>query len=332
MSIWNKVLVGLIGVTSLVLFCMAGLTLKIHQEWGGAAVKFEARIKQVQQENDRLRYAVDSQLRLELERLVADRSRAWFNCDAKVKVNPADGTAAVTVSIDQPEPSGIAKGTVLYGFEQAGVQKKGRYLGEFKATGVNQKQVDLAPCSRLSPREADALAAAKGPWVLYEVMPRDNHEVFAALGDKELEAMLPRESVEQYIKGDKSARPVRDYQVLLNTASLRHTLLMDRISAAAGDNKLVDEALVLAKKQEEDIQQDLALAKEEVKKSAGEQDAVAAYRKALQQELDAVKAAVAQLIESNQAMAGQLAKLQFEAARRIDQRTRAMAQSGTGSL
>ena len=332
MNIWNKVLVGLIGVASLVLFYMAARTLKTHQSWGDRAVKLQAQIDQVQNENERLRYAVDSQLRLELERLLVDRSRAWFNCDAKVKVNPADGTAAVTVTIDQPEPSGIAKGTILYGFEQAGVQKKGRYLGEFKATGVNQKQVDLAPSSRLTSREADGLAAAKGPWVLYEVMPRDNHEVFAALGDKELEAMLPRESVEQYIKGDKSVRPLRDYQVLLSAASLRHTFLMDRISAAAGDNKFVDEALAQAKQQEEAVQRDLALAKEEVKKSAGEQDAVAAYRKAIQQELDAVKAAVAHLIESNQAMAGQLAKLQSEAARRIDQRTRAMAQSGTGSL
>ena len=43
-----------------------------------------------------------------------------------------------------------------------------------------------------------------------------------------------------------------------------------------------------------------------------------------------MQAAIARFIEKNQAMAGQIAKYQLEAAERIDQRTRAMAQSGAG--
>jgi hypothetical protein len=38
------------------------------------------------------------------------------------------------------------------------------------------------------------------------------------------------------------------------------------------------------------------------------------------------------LTELNQAMAGRIAKLQLEAAQRIDRRTREMAQSGAGRL
>ena len=61
-----------------------------------------------------------------------------------------------------------------------------------------------------------------------------------------------------------------------------------------------------------------------------QRDAVAAYLKTLQQDLDAAKADIDQLLKNNQNMAEQMAKLQGEAARRIDQRTRAMAQSGAG--
>ena len=54
MSIWNKVLVGLIGVTSLVFFYMATRTLKTHAYWRELAQKHEAKIGQIQDENIRL--------------------------------------------------------------------------------------------------------------------------------------------------------------------------------------------------------------------------------------------------------------------------------------
>ncbi len=57
---------------------------------------------------------------------------------------------------------------------------------------------------------------------------------------------------------------------------------------------------------------------------------MATYHEALDKELAAVNAEIARLIETNKAMAGRIAKLQLEAARRIDERTRAMAQSGAG--
>ena len=45
-----------------------------------------------------------------------------------------------------------------------------------------------------------------------------------------------------------------------------------------------------------------------------------------------MQAWIARLAETNRAMAGQIAKFQLEAAERIDQRTRVMAQSGAGRL
>ena len=90
------------------------------------------------------------------------------------------------------------------------------------------------------------------------------------------------------------------------------------------------EALEQAQEQEKAAQQDVATAKEDVKATTGQRDAVAAYLKTLLHDLDTAKTDIDQLLKNNQNMAGHMAKLQGEATRRIDQRTRAMAQSGAG--
>ena len=59
------------------------------------------------------------------------------------------------------------------------------------------------------------------------------------------------------------------------------------------------------------------------RRPVGQRDAVAGYLKTLHQDLDTAKADIDQLLKNNQAMAGQMAKLQGEAARWIDERTRA---------
>ena len=103
--------------------------------------------------------------------------------------------------------------------------------------------------------------------------------------------------------------------------------MSDSIEAAANDKQLLDEALADARKQEEGCKKDIAKATKDLKKSAGQRDEVAAYRKQLEDKLAAIQALVARLIATNQAMAGQMAKFQLQAAERIDARTRAMAQS-----
>lgn len=309
MSIWNKILVGLIGVASLALFYMAARTLKTHQHWRELALEHERKIAQVRGEGEQTQVGI-RQLRLELNKLLLDRRRAWFKCDPKVQVNPEDRTAVIAVVTDQPDPSGIAENTILYAFEEADVRKQGRYLGEFKVTKTDekQKQVVLAPTSLLRAREIDRLETAKRPWTLYEIMPRDNHDI-----DRK-----------------KDVRPLRDYQVLLSSNRVRSTLLADQIDATTGDQKLVVDALAQAKQQEAAAKQELAAAKEDVDKFTRERNVVDTYRKMLERELGVVKAAADRLIETNEKLAGKIAKLQLEAARRIDERTRAMAQSGAG--
>ena len=93
MSIWNKVLVWVIGVASVALFYMAARTLKTHQYWRELAQKYERKIEQVQQQNRVLlegggNAGGQSQLgirqrRIELNKLLLDRHRVWFKCDPR---------------------------------------------------------------------------------------------------------------------------------------------------------------------------------------------------------------------------------------------------------
>jgi hypothetical protein len=317
MSIWNKVLVWVIGVLSLPLFYLGARTLKTHQYWRELAIKHQRKIDDLQRQN---RTLIDGgggqgeqaqlgirQRRIELSKLLLDRRRVWTQCDPKVAVSRDKGTAEVSVTLEQPNPHGIAKNTILYGFEEADAnakEKKGRYLGEFKVTKADEKAktVTLEPTLPLNPRELERLATAQKPWNLYEVLPHN----------------------------DPDSGPVHDYQVLLTALNAQRTLLIDQIEATTRDKKLVDDALAQAQQQEEGAKQDVDTAKEEAKRVGRQRDAVATYRKTLEHELEAVKADIARLMEQNKAMAGQIAKQQWEATRRIDERSRTMAQSRTG--
>jgi hypothetical protein len=344
MSIWNKILVGVICFVCLGYFYMAARTLKTHKYWRELAQKFERRIADVQQQNDRLTESEPGQVefaqmgirqrRIELNKLLLDRGRVWFKADPKVRVSQEDGSVAVTVTIDNPDPSGIAENTILYAFEEADVQNKGHYLGEFKVTKTDPKQktVVLVPTQLLGPRQLAQLTKAQRPWELHEIMPRDSHDIFASVSDQQKSAMLPKESLPEYLGENqgKSERSLRDYQVLFNYQNLHRVLKTDQIDLTTRDLALVQDALAQAQQQEEAAKQDVALAKEEVKKFARQRDAVAAYLAKVRADVEAAQAALKQLIENNKAMAGQIAKLQLDAWQQIDQRSRAMARSGTG--
>ena len=99
---------------------------------------------------------------------------------------------------------------------------------------------------------------------------------------------------------------------------------------SAKNLKLIDDALAEGRKQEEACKKDIDASKIDLAKCVSERDSVAAYLKALGDSLTSAQTAITQLIETNKDVAGQIAKYQLEAARLIDQRTRAMAASGAG--
>ncbi len=358
MSIWNKILVGLICLASPFFFYMAARMLKTTERWSGDAARMQKQIKQLEEENEQLIEGVVKadgtvepgirQLRIELHKLLVDRRRAWFKCVPSIKRDPDGRTAEITVTIDKPDPHGIAEKTVLQAFEEADTRKKGRYLGEFSVTKAAGKQVILVPTKRLTAREIDKLdkaAKAKHTLMLYELMPQDNRDIFASLTDEQKRSLLPASRVSEYLKDGKPAaeddprervvdgkyvRQLLDYGVLFNAEYEKQTLLRDSIEAVTRDKKLAEEALALGREQEEACKRDISAATEDRVKFFLQRDVVAAHLKTLQEKAVAMQAAVGRFIEWNQAMAGQIAKSQLEAARRIDRRTRAMARSESG--
>ena len=121
MSLWNKILVWLIGVLALPLLFFAMWTLKTHKYWGDLANRFDQRINGVNgvgginDEIQKLKEGVYSdgklvepgirQVSFDFYKLLLDRRRVWSDCDPKViKVGSDDGTAEITLTIDQPAP------------------------------------------------------------------------------------------------------------------------------------------------------------------------------------------------------------------------------------
>jgi septal ring factor EnvC (AmiA/AmiB activator) len=109
-------------------------------------------------------------------------------------------------------------------------------------------------------------------------------------------------------------------------------LLADTIAALQQDKQLVLEALDQARTEADACARQIAATKTEKEKMERDRDIVATQLKNLETSLGDMEAWIARLTALNQTMAGRIAKLQLEAAKRIDQRTRAMAQSGAGRL
>jgi hypothetical protein len=371
MCIWNKVLVGLIALAAVPLFCMATHALKVQTAWSDCARQYEMRIKQLTDENHDLEPQV-RQLEVDVNNLLLDRRRVWPGCDPTArKPDRKTGSAEITVTVKlldasgAPIPHGIANGGVLYAFEELNVKNKGnvigdfdvgRYLGEFSVTAAQGDKITFKPTYTMTKKELERLVQARSPWVLYELLPRDSHEAFASLTDQQLKALLQPEDpkdvneyLREYLKdgkpaekddlsekvnvvGGKYVRPLFDYSILFTDAHEKRMLLGDAIVAMQQDKQLVLEALDDARSLADVLTKEIATTKAAKEKMEQQRDLVAAHRKNLEKQLGNMEAEIARLTELNHAMAGRIAKLQLEAARRIDQRTRAMAQSGTGRL
>jgi hypothetical protein len=348
MSIWNKILLGLVIVASLGLFYMSARMLKIVKYWSTLAGQYETTIGNLQKE-DAEKIGQIEEVRAELNKLTVDRQRVWYKCDPQVSINRQTGAVSIKVSIDQPNPSGIANKSILYAFEEASAAgpaaEKGRYLGDFKVTSVGEKQITLEPASKLLPVDLEKLAQAKRPWNLYDSLPHDNHEIFATLSEQDKKAMLPPDSVAEYIEDGQPApkdapardvvdgkfvRPLRDYSLLFNDYRREITVLVDRQEAVVRDNQLLKDAQADAQAQVKYYQDQTVVVGDLLAKISAQRDAVKAYLDKLQEKIAEVKANIQKYVQENKAMAGQLAKLQLDATRRIDERTRSMAQSANG--
>jgi hypothetical protein len=349
MSIWNKVLLGLIAVASLGFLYLAARSLQTHASWMSTAQKLEKSIERVAEENRVLLEGDNgqpgiNQLLVEKHNWLIDRPRVWPNCTVQVKTDKPKATATIAAAMDLPTPHGIAANSTLYAFEMGAADKPPRYLGEFNVTKAEEKSISLSPAYPLSQADLKRLdEAARAPWSFYDYLPQDNHETFAVATDEQKNALLPKDTVAEYLKDGKPAteqdpkerinagrqyvRFLRDYPQIFNFFRKQATVLNDEIEATTRDKALVDESLADAQRQVQFAQNQITDVKARLDKKTKEDQAVVKLRDQLQEKLASIIEAVKSLIEKNKAMAGQIAEKQLEATRRIDARTRAMAQN-----
>lgn len=365
MSIWHKILVGLVAVAALACFYMATRTLKMRKSWGEEEIAYRKLVENQEKENEALVAGTtgDSptpgieQLKDQLHTTILHRGRVWRNCTAKV-ANAATGQA--TVTIDKPEPHGIPEKKVLYVFEEKfdpegkePFNKNEQYLGEFKVVRVDEakKLIEIEPTMKFSPRELNRLKESKSPWTLYEIMPRDTHDVFADAREEDLKAMLPESSVAEYVRDGKPAeasdppaskqttkddkeifiRSLRNYEVLFRNFFRDRTEMFDAMESGQSDESRMTSSIENVKKQEEHCNQTIKDLKNELSTVRREQDAAVAHRKIVEQKLAEAKQRVAERIRLNMATAQEIARLQREAAQRINQRTGVPAAGGSAA-
>ena len=206
-------LVFLASGTTMVLSVQA---LKAHQAWreilhgspGERASGLIAEMEKLQLENQELEFGKEepdgqitkpgiAQLSLKLAEVLYDRGRMWTDC----KPAPmAPDSESVTVTIQQQSPSQITVNLILYVFEARPFSAGGPYLGMFRVSAVTggagadagedqggdaaagQVVVTLVPNWKMSQQEQTRLAESarnEQPWIMYDKMPVDGHQVFA---------------------------------------------------------------------------------------------------------------------------------------------------------
>jgi hypothetical protein len=369
MSIWNKVLLGLLAVATLIFFHAALRTVKTFEYWSRQADTYERKLKELREEIVSLRTADHEhprpdktvgvqQLRFDLGRMVNNRGRIWTNCQMK-KVQPEvlngrqTGKTEIAVSSDDP---GITDKMLLYVFEEGDEPTSVKYLGEFAVKAINQNNVLLVSTTQLTKLQEANLARSKTSWVLYETMPADQHELFASLNDdlrkkffpepdpglskadqekwKKEKWWLPPEYVAdgKVVNGQTFERKLTDYLQIMRICEVERTLYDDRRNALERDETYLKSAMEDSKQQLVFADRQKAQALKERNWEFKQRDATAAFFVDLQRMLNFNEMAVKAAIAANAEAARQIAKIQKEAAEEIDRRTGSMARySGTGA-
>ncbi|MBN2292183.1 MAG: hypothetical protein JXM70_07145 [Pirellulales bacterium] len=330
MNIWNKVFVGLIIVISLVFFYFSAQVLKTHEYWRSSAKAHEEKIVKLDKEIEEIRNGVkgdDTQpgllkLQSAVYKALIGRGRVWTNCKPQMR-DPKIG--AVLVTTDMPNPHGITDKTVLAVFDENPPKNGGRYIGRFVVKQVDEKKklVGLVPSRPMRPEALKRLQASRGPWTLCEIMPSDNHDIFAGMTPEQLEAILPKATLEEYLKDGKDGfeRKLRDYRFLFDTFARQRAMLIEARNMAVANKGLMDAAVADAKVQVQFRQAEIAALRKEVEEMTRQRDIVLAHQKSLEAEIAERTKAIEDLTKSNRELAAQIAKDQLEAVRRVDMHT-----------
>ncbi|HEV3338937.1 MAG TPA: hypothetical protein VG125_01230 [Pirellulales bacterium] len=345
MSIWSKVLLGLIFVVSLGMFYLAVSTLAANRAWREAAKSYDAPLERARKEAAQIEEGNDSatppvpspsQLDVKLHDLMVGRGKVWRGC---VRRN-ADANLQLLVEVPVPDPHLINDKMVLYVFEEG---EGGHYLGEYKVTGLAEKQVTLAPTMippipKLLDQLRGRIAASAVQWSLYEKLPTDRHDVFRGYNQAQLAQAMPGvppqvleeflrdgsdtqagDAPERVIKG-KYERMLRDYGVHFHELSGEIAQLRDQIAAAKTDKAIAEKLRADTEKETEArqtlIDKTLKTELAEVKQELG---VITAHRDHLTEKFEAVIKLVKQTLAQNKRLLERWREIQISTAKRLNE-------------
>jgi hypothetical protein len=278
-----------------------------------------------------------------------DRGRVWRGAvPVPAGVDAKGDNVTVKATIDSPTPSGIAKDTIIYLFEQGepalpDATKGPQFLGEFRVSDVADKIVTMVSVEQLDDFDRKRLATSKGPWALHETMPVDQYKLFEGLTEDQLKKWLPEKSIQEYLRHgtpagpdddqwhrvgvDEEGKPVgienmdkaaktlyqrrlRDYAVEFDQLARERVVLLANIAAVTKDNERLKAAEVSAKALQ-------AFREDEKRKLAVDLAGVTKERAAIEMHLAAVKAELAKLrqqlaieLDKNARLSEELARIQ----------------------
>jgi len=298
------------------------------------------------------------QLRHALDKLTLVRGGVWRGCQL-TKADPDGTVVlkiAPSVPVTMEKNTILFAFERGAGERGAGARYLGEFkVAQIDAQG---RTVTLTPATIPTDAERERITRSKRAWSLYAVMPVDRPEVFAGLDRKRLEALIAPASLGEYLRDGKQAkeddpparvmgvlkdgrsaplaileqqgkldqvvekryrRPLRDYALLIREFGRQRAVNQDTLAQLLRDQQQLKQSLAQAKKDVAYREGEKQQLTEDLKGFTFERDVVTAYLA----DVDALRANVASELAAvtakNGQLADQLAQLQQDAARRIDQ-------------
>ncbi len=366
MSIWNKILICLVLLASLAMWYLGMRALATHRAWRTAAKRLQSELAQLEAERERLIHGDGTtkgirQLQVELAKYTSQRGRVWNGCRpvrVDVRQDPQAGLVVqVSVIVDRLGLAGLQEvqelpvDSLVYLFDERDIQQGGIYLGAFRVAAVTPRQQDqpamvqLESVFHLTNREVRRIqsamqAAQQGGmgWTICELLPKDDHEIFAGLDPETLAQMLPKKVVDEYIRDGKPSDPnnpnsppffrkLRDYESAIRYLHLKRSELMDQVAARTADKGRLEAAVADSQREAKARDQEVAQLQEVLKRAEFERDLAVNHLKAVEDTLARVTVARDALIQQNRVTAAEIAQAQEKARQLIEQRVRSVAQS-----
>jgi hypothetical protein len=194
----------------------------------------------------------------------------------------------------------------------------------------------LAPVRPIPAHRRAQIEMRRGTWTIYETMPIPDPDLIArAAAPATTEpGAEPAKSAPDAPKKLETAEDAKafaaklvDYGWLFNELYATRTALLERKAAAEADLKSLTDSVALEEQANATLTKDIATLTAELTAKEKERDLVQAHQKAVDDRLKEIGNGVEDLLKTNRQIAAEIAKLQLEAARRIDQRVRGVVQT-----